>query len=50
MQKKQREILNSINNNLSAEAESKDEQEMEATDAEVSSLLSSNGSVFKVQA
>ena len=56
LQKKQREILNSINNNLGAVApadDSKDDvsnhnTEMESTDAEVSSLLSSSASMFKV--
>ena len=48
LQKKQREILNNINNNLGQVSESgKEESEMESTDAEVSSLLSSNPSVFK---
>ena len=53
LQKKQREILNSINNNLGAGADdSKDEihnSEMESTDAEVSSLLSSSASMFKAR-
>ena len=51
LQKKQREILNNINNNLGQVGESgKDDlhqSEMESTDAEVSSLLSSTSSVFK---
>lgn len=51
LQKKQREILNTINNNISSQDDHKDEAnnaEMESTDAEVSSLLASNGSMFKV--
>ena len=51
LQKKQREILNNINNNLASQDDHKDEAnnaEMESTDAEVSSLLASNGSMFKV--
>ena len=51
LQKKQREILNNINNNLGqvSEAGTEDAQpsEMESTDAEVSSLLSSSPMVFK---
>ena len=50
LQKKQREILNNINNNLASQDDHKDEAnnaEMESTDAEVSSLLASNGSMFK---
>ena len=40
--------MNNINNNLGQVSESgKEESEMESTDAEVSSLLSSNPSVFK---
>ena len=52
LQKKQREILNSLNNNFHQQTdESKDDNnhsEMESTDAEVSSLLSASASAFKV--
>ena len=51
LQKKQREIINNINNNISSQDNNKDEAnnaEMESNDAEVSSLLASNGSMFKV--
>ena len=51
LQKKQREILNNINNNLGQVSEAGTEEtqpsEMESTDAEVSSLLSSSPMVFK---
>ena len=51
LQKKQREILNNINNNLGQVSEVGTEEtapsEMESTDAEVSSLLSSSPMVFK---
>ena len=45
LQKKQREILNNINNNLGTEETQP--SEMESTDAEVSSLLSSSPMMFK---
>ena len=52
LQKKQREILNSINGNFGIVNDDTKEEcspvEMESTDAEVSSLLASSASVFKV--
>ena len=52
LQKKQREILNSLNSSLGQMSDEVREEnnhcEMESADAEVSSLLSANASVFKV--
>ena len=52
LQKKQREILNSISSLAHQEADTRDTEaatsEMESADAEVSSLLSASASVFKV--